>query len=125
METNEIAELVTAAKEYYWPHFAHDASWFDLPASIIDLAEGPYMVDIQGRRLLDTLSAGGPNILRHQAFDIYFSELKKNIWNILKNFNGVIDAKIRRGRQYDFFSILFSIAHFDLGHAIWHAAMNS
>ncbi|MEE9612615.1 MAG: aminotransferase class III-fold pyridoxal phosphate-dependent enzyme [Desulfatiglandales bacterium] len=80
MEAKEVANIVSTAKEYYWPHFAHDASWFDLSTSIIASAEGPYMVDLQGNRLLDVSSAGGPYILganHPEVMEAMFKQLKK------------------------------------------------
>jgi adenosylmethionine-8-amino-7-oxononanoate aminotransferase len=58
MVATEVDKLVSAAKEYLWPAFGRDASFFGNPVSIIKSAEGRYIVDSFGNRLLETNSSG-------------------------------------------------------------------
>ncbi|MDP6448489.1 MAG: hypothetical protein QGG49_00070, partial [Dehalococcoidales bacterium] len=59
MQSDEVAKLVATAKEYLWPAFGRDASFFGRPVSIVRSAEGRYIVDSFGHRLLEPNSAGG------------------------------------------------------------------
>ena len=54
----EVEKLVSTAKEYLWPAFGRDASFFDLPVSLIRAGEGRYIIDSFGKRLLETNSCG-------------------------------------------------------------------
>lgn len=58
MEPERVEKLVSTAKEYLWPAFGRDASFFDLPVSLIDSGEGRYITDSFGNRLLETMSCG-------------------------------------------------------------------
>jgi len=58
MKPEEVEKLVSTAKEYLWPAFGRDASFFDLPVSLIDSGEGRYITDSFGNRLLETMSCG-------------------------------------------------------------------
>lgn len=55
---SEADKLVAIAKEHLWPAFARDASFFGRPVSIVKSAQGRYVEDIFGNRLLDPNSAG-------------------------------------------------------------------
>jgi len=59
MKSNEVANLVATAREYLWPAFGRDASFFGRPVSIVKSAEGRHIVDSFGHRLLEPNSAGG------------------------------------------------------------------
>ncbi len=57
--SNKATErLVGAAKQYLWPAFGRDASFFDSPLSLMQSAEGNYITDSFGNRLLETNSCG-------------------------------------------------------------------
>ncbi|TET68567.1 MAG: aspartate aminotransferase family protein [Dehalococcoidia bacterium] len=58
MKPEEVEKLVSTAKEYLWPAFGRDASFFGLPVSLIDSGEGRYITDSFGNRLLETMSCG-------------------------------------------------------------------
>jgi len=58
-----VEKLVATAKEYLWPAFARDASFFDSPLSIMKSAEGNYITDSFGNRLLETNSCGAASSL--------------------------------------------------------------
>ncbi len=53
-----VDKLVTTAKEYIWPAFGRDSTFFDLPVSLISAGEGNYVIDSFGNRLLETNSCG-------------------------------------------------------------------
>ena len=57
--SNEDVKLVTTAKKFLWPTFGRDAFFFDDPGSIVKSAEGRYVMDSFGNRLLETNSSGG------------------------------------------------------------------
>jgi hypothetical protein len=45
-----LAELIATAKEYVWPAFGRDSTFFDLPLSLISAGEGNYVIDSFGNR---------------------------------------------------------------------------
>ena len=51
MKSNDADKLVSTAREYLWPAFGRDASFFDLPVSLISSGEGRYIIDSFGNRL--------------------------------------------------------------------------
>jgi adenosylmethionine-8-amino-7-oxononanoate aminotransferase len=53
-----VDKLVATAKEYVWPAFGRDATFFGFPLSIIRTGEGNYVIDSFGNRLLETNSCG-------------------------------------------------------------------
>ena len=59
MNPGKADKLVSIAKEYLWPAFARDASFFGGPVSIVSSGEGRHFTDIFGDRYLDTNSCGG------------------------------------------------------------------
>jgi len=59
MKPAEAQKLVEIAKEYLWPAFARDATFFGKTASIIESGEGRHFTDIFGNRLLEPNSCGG------------------------------------------------------------------
>jgi len=59
MKHAEAQKLVEMAKEYIFPTFSRDASFFGKPASIIESGEGCHFTDIFGNRLLEPNSCGG------------------------------------------------------------------
>jgi adenosylmethionine-8-amino-7-oxononanoate aminotransferase len=59
MKSDEIDKLVSTAKEYLWPAFGRDASFFGHPVSIIRSGQGRHIVDSFGNRLLETYSCSG------------------------------------------------------------------
>ena len=59
MKADEIYKLVSTAKEYLWPTFGRDASFFGHPTSIIRSGQGRHIVDSFGNRLLETFSCSG------------------------------------------------------------------
>jgi taurine-pyruvate aminotransferase len=64
MNGNESSEvLISKAKKHLWPHFGHDATFFDGPMSIIRSAEGRTVTDILGNRYLESNSCGTANVL--------------------------------------------------------------
>jgi len=63
MRPEGVDKLVSAAKEYLWPAFGRDASFFDLPVSLISSGEGRHITDSFGNRLLETMSCGAASSL--------------------------------------------------------------
>jgi adenosylmethionine-8-amino-7-oxononanoate aminotransferase len=59
MGSSQADRLVSIAKQYLWPAFARDASFFGRPVSIVSSGEGRHFTDIFGNRYLDTNSCGG------------------------------------------------------------------
>ena len=59
MGPRQADRLVSIAKEYLWPTFARDASFFGRPVSIVSSGEGRHFTDIFGNRYLETNSCGG------------------------------------------------------------------
>ncbi|HEY83156.1 MAG TPA: aspartate aminotransferase family protein [Dehalococcoidia bacterium] len=59
MKSSQADRLVSIAKEYLWPAFARDASFFGRPVSMVSSGEGRHIIDIFGNRLLDPNSCGG------------------------------------------------------------------
>jgi len=53
-----VDKLIATAKEYLWPAFGRDSTFFDLPMSLISAGEGNYVIDSYGNRLLETNSCG-------------------------------------------------------------------
>ena len=53
-----LGKLIATAKEYVWPAFGRDSTFFDLPVSIVSAGEGNYVIDCYGNRLLETNSCG-------------------------------------------------------------------
>ena len=58
MKSGEVDKLISTAKAYLWPAFGRDASFFDLPVSLIRIGEGRHIIDSFGNRLLETNSCG-------------------------------------------------------------------
>jgi adenosylmethionine-8-amino-7-oxononanoate aminotransferase len=52
--TFDVEKLRASAKEYIWPTFGKDPSFFDGPGSIVVSAEGPYVTDVEGNRYIDS-----------------------------------------------------------------------
>ncbi len=80
MGSSEADKLVSAAKEYLWPAFGRDASFFGLPVSIVKSAAGRHIVDSFGNRLLETNSSGGAAPLGYNL-----PELMEAVSNQMKN----------------------------------------
>ena len=58
MKPEEVDKLVSVAREYLWPTFGRDASFFGLPISIVRSGEGRHIIDSFGNRLLETNACG-------------------------------------------------------------------
>lgn len=63
MSASESEVLISKAKQYLWPHFGNDATFFDRPMSIIRSAEGRTVTDVLGNRYLESNSCGTANVL--------------------------------------------------------------
>jgi adenosylmethionine-8-amino-7-oxononanoate aminotransferase len=77
---SEADKLVATAKEYLWPAFARDASFFGRPVSIVSSAQGRHFTDVFGNRLLDPNSSGGAVPLGWnlpELMDAMFAQMKK------------------------------------------------
>ena len=82
MKSNDADKLVSTAKEYLWPAFGRDASFFDLPVSLISSGEGRHIVDIFGNRLLETNSCGAAASLGFnlpELMEAVFNQMNKVI----------------------------------------------
>ena len=82
MKPEGVDRLVSTAKEYLWPAFARDASFFDLPLSLIKSGEGRYVTDSFGNRLLETMSCGAAASLGFnlpELVEAVFDQIKKII----------------------------------------------
>ena len=80
MKKSEAEELVATAKEYMWPAFARDSSYWGRPGSIVESAEGRHFVDIFGSRLLESNSCGGGASLGFnvpELMDAMINQMKK------------------------------------------------
>lgn len=77
-----VDKLVSTAKEYLWPAFGRDASFFDLPVSLIRAGEGRHIIDSFGNRLLETMSCGAAASLGFnlpELVEAVFEQMKKII----------------------------------------------
>jgi len=83
MESGEVDKLVSTAKEYLWPAFGRDASFFGLPVSIVKSAKGRHITDSFGNRLLETNSSGGAVPLGYNLPELMeaVTDQMKNIMN--------------------------------------------
>lgn len=82
MKSNDADKLVSTAKEYLWPAFGRDASFFGLPVSLISSGEGRHIVDIFGNRLLETNSCGAAASLGFnlpELMEAVFNQMNKLI----------------------------------------------
>ena len=82
MKPEGVDRLVSTAKEYLWPAFGRDASFFDLPLSLIKSGEGRYVTDSFGNRLLETMSCGAAASLGFnlpELVEAVFDQIKKII----------------------------------------------
>ena len=80
MESGEVFKLVSTAKEYLWPTFGRDASFFGQPVSLVRAGEGCYVIDSFGNRLLETNSCGAAATLGFNLPEIQeavFAQMKK------------------------------------------------
>jgi adenosylmethionine-8-amino-7-oxononanoate aminotransferase len=80
MKRSEAEKLVEIAKEYMWPTFARDSSYWGRPLSIIESAEGRHVVDIFGNRLIESNGCGGAAPLGFnlsELMDAVIAQLKK------------------------------------------------
>lgn len=80
MKPEEADKLVAIAKEYLWPAFARDPSFFGRPVSIIESGEGRYFTDIFGNRLLEPNSCGAAAPLGFnlpELMDAVIAQMKK------------------------------------------------
>jgi len=82
VKSNDADKLVSTAKEYLWPAFGRDASFFGLPVSLISSGEGRHIVDIFGNRLLETNSCGAAASLGFnlpELMEAVFNQMNKVI----------------------------------------------
>jgi len=82
VKSNDADKLVSTAKEYLWPAFGRDASFFGLPVSVIKSGEGRHIVDIFGNRLLETNSCGAAASLGFnlpELMEAVFNQMNKLI----------------------------------------------
>ena len=80
MKPSEVDKLVSTAKEYLWPAFGRDASFFDLPVSLIRAGEGRHIIDSFGNRLLESFSCGAAAPLGFnlpEIMEAVFDQMKK------------------------------------------------
>ena len=82
MKSNDADKLVSTAKEYLWPAFGRDASFFGLPVSLISSGEGRSVTDSFGNRLLETNSCGAAASLGFnlpELMEAVFNQMNKLI----------------------------------------------
>jgi len=82
VKSNDADKLVSTAKKYLWPAFGRDASFFDLPVSLISSGEGRYVIDSFGNRLLETNSCGAAASLGFnlpELMEAVFNQMNKLI----------------------------------------------